>query len=157
MPFVPSRGLLISLILAGAIGCGGSSSGPGEVDAGVLCDLDRYTTTSLIALDMTTGLTWQRQEAPNKLTWEDAIAYCAALTLEGGGWHLATVTELQSIVVLGKAPTVDICAFPNTSASWFWTSSMLPGDALNAQAVYFGVGNTGSDSKAYTNRVRCVR
>jgi RNA polymerase sigma factor (sigma-70 family) len=74
--------------------------------------------------DNVTCLIWQRTPAPSTYTFTQAEAYCSALTLAGGGWHLPTRIELTSIVDTSRSgPAIDTTAFPGTPAQYFWTSS----------------------------------
>lgn len=46
--------------------------------------------------DPESGLTWQVEALPDG-DWEGAKLYCQNLTLEGGGWHLPTISELRTL------------------------------------------------------------
>lgn len=48
--------------------------------------------------DPATGLTWQSPADGAARTWDDAVAYCDALPLDGGGWRLPKVQELRSLI-----------------------------------------------------------
>jgi hypothetical protein len=50
--------------------------------------------------DTKSNLTWQQTVSSTAYTWADAKAYCAGVgtSLEGTGWRLPTIRELQSIV-----------------------------------------------------------
>jgi hypothetical protein len=126
-------------------------------------------TSEDLVIDNTTGLTWQRKVAgrtsasctgPVRLTRDQAMCYCSALSLPGAtyGWRLPTRAELMTIVLFGNgSPAIDLQAFPGTTAASFWTSSTSP-DGKGAWDVYFGNGamnNTGDLSAM--NLVRCVR
>jgi len=128
----------------------------------------RYTVTNGTVYDTLTQLTWQQAvpAAPvaagcsgTGCTQAGAIAYCAALPLDGGGWRLPQVSELLTLVDPTQFnPAIDPTAFPSTPAEDCWSSSAYVGAAGDAWAVYFYVGN----SYAYyntgsTRRVRCVR
>jgi RNA polymerase sigma factor (sigma-70 family) len=74
--------------------------------------------------DNVTCLIWQRTPAPSTYTFTQAKAYCSALTLAGGSWHLPTRIELTSIADTSRSgPAIDTTAFPGTPAQFFWTSS----------------------------------
>lgn len=47
--------------------------------------------------DSTSGLTWQVTPSDGMI-WEDAKSYCDNLSLDGGGWHLPTITELRTLI-----------------------------------------------------------
>ena len=48
--------------------------------------------------DSSSGLTWQYPTAVNWMAWQEAMDYCSNLTLDGGGWHLPTISELRSLI-----------------------------------------------------------
>jgi len=60
-----------------------------------------YTRSNDVVKDHITGLQWQDDvEAKTVMkTWSEAQNYCSDLGLDGGGWRLPTIQELQSIVV----------------------------------------------------------
>ncbi|MBH1988473.1 MAG: DUF1566 domain-containing protein [Myxococcaceae bacterium] len=63
-----------------------------------------------------------------------------------GSWRLPSVKELRTLVdVTTSNPSIDIYAFPNTPASWFWSSTQIAG-GVNAWFVYFHDGQIFSPS-----------
>lgn len=48
--------------------------------------------------DPASHLTWQYPTAVNWMGWQEAMDYCAQLTLGGGGWHLPTISELRTLI-----------------------------------------------------------
>lgn len=48
--------------------------------------------------DPATGLTWQNPAGAETLTFAEARAHCAGLSLAGGGWRLPRVQELRSLI-----------------------------------------------------------
>jgi formylglycine-generating enzyme required for sulfatase activity len=110
-------------------------------------------------LDNVTGLVWQRDVPSGDYTWQEAMDYCASLSLRGCAWRLPTRIELVSLVDFTKAdpgPTIDTTAFPNTPGDWFWSSSLWDGPAPAAWYVYFAYGYTYYADAASTGAVRCV-
>jgi hypothetical protein len=105
--------------------------------------------------DPLTGLVWQQTLGTNDYSQADGVAYCAGLTLAGGGWHLPTITELESIVDRRYSPTIDPTAFPSTPPAGFWSSSVASGG--NGWLVTFYGGYSSYDDTSATGRVRCVR
>ena len=70
-------------------------------------------------------------------------------------WRLPTKDELQGILASSGIPLIDTTWFPNTQASFYWSSSPYVGDFYGAWVVDFYDGFVyGSD---YSNRVRLVR
>jgi hypothetical protein len=47
--------------------------------------------------DPTSGLTWQNPPEAY-LGWAESKAYCAALALDGGGWHMPSISELRTLI-----------------------------------------------------------
>ena len=77
--------------------------------------------------DNVTGLLWQKavDMTTQKLAWDAAKSYCAALTLAGHTWRLPTRIELLSIVDFTRVGSaIDSTAFPGTpGGAYNWTSS----------------------------------
>ena len=48
-------------------------------------------------LDTTTNLEWEQNANNGPFNWPEAVNYANTLTLDGGGWHLATIGELQGL------------------------------------------------------------
>lgn len=119
----------------------------------------RYTIGNGAVYDTKTNLTWQQVISLSMHTQGDAASYCATLGLAGVTWRLPTMREILTIVDLSVAPpgpTIDVTAFPDTPAAFFWSStpySGTPGNAWSAQFQYgFAYGNLMSD----TSYARCV-
>jgi Protein of unknown function (DUF1566) len=105
------------------------------------------------------GLVWQ-QDVGQKQNWDDAKAFCAGLQLPGAGWRLPTISELQSLVVLGQIPmnpTVDRTAFPNTPSIGFWSSSPYLHAPHSAWVVLFHTGEVTNGVTDGSAAARCVR
>jgi WD40 repeat protein len=119
---------------------------------------ERYTISGGTVLDTLTKLTWQRSLDAATRSWSEAGAYCASLTLDGAGWRLPNMKELQTLIdERTTSPAIDRAAFPDTPSEAFWTSSPLVGGPVEAWFVnfYSGVSYTNVPENAY--RVRCVR
>jgi hypothetical protein len=105
------------------------------------------------------GLVWQQVVPTQKRTLEDAKAYCAALSLAGGGWRLPTVPELASLVSRGhEQPAIDEAP----SAVLWQLGSASPNLGVfdaHVWSVDFLDGMTRSSSTidASLRYVRCVR
>jgi hypothetical protein len=114
----------------------------------------------LTVTDTSTGLTWQRDESDSAYTWADAQSYCAVLALDGSGWTLPTLTQLQSIVdtTVAAPPTINQTMFPKTVTGAFWTSTPLTGSFSGyAWEVNFSNGSSYHFAVSVEYRVRCVR
>jgi hypothetical protein len=110
-------------------------------------------------LDTGTGLTWQRDVDATLYTWADAGTYCAALSLEGGGWRVPSMKELQTLLdARTMSPAIDPTFFPGTPVESFWSSSSWVDDPGFAWNVNFSLGYTRHKLTIDTPlRVRCVR
>jgi hypothetical protein len=89
--------------------CAPGYTGPGCASCedpnftGAFCDSCTNPSFSLpdcsgIWVDSTTGLTWENPASTGEYYWDEAIAYCQQLSLDGGGWKLPTISELRSLV-----------------------------------------------------------
>jgi hypothetical protein len=132
----------------------------------------RYTIPATgTVYDTKTKLTWQQAFANCGTSctagWGSSIQpgtaqyVCSGLTLNGSGWRLPTVGELQSLVdysqASGSAGMIDPTFFPGTPAFPFWSSTPQAGSSGNAWAVQFSDGSTEISGTANTWDVRCVR
>ena len=109
--------------------------------------------------DTATGLTWEQATAPGIYTWEQALDYCEDLILGSrSDWRLPTIKELDSIVDLTRYnPSINTAYFPDTAASWYWSSTTNAYDTNGAWVVYFGYGYDGSNDKNGSSYVCAVR
>jgi hypothetical protein len=115
--------------------------------------------------DTSTGLMWQQTASSNKMTWEDALAYCEALNLGGHiDWRLPTVKELISLIDYSRYnPAINTNYFPDTVASFFWSSTINANSTNNAWCINFYNGSTsgawglGFDGGGVGKSVRAVR
>ena len=93
-------------------------------------------------------LEWMRRPAPGRLRWDEAKAWCAASTLDGGGWRLPTRDELASLLRLSRDPFGD-------PLDWYWSSTpgVRPGSAWAAgEGAWINANPVAAES-----RVRCAR
>jgi hypothetical protein len=125
------------------------------VSSGRAAPSTRYTIANGTVYDTQTKLTWQREVSTS--TWDDAKAYCAGLSLDGGGWRVPSLGELQTIVDESTNPSVDAAAFPMTPSDYFWSSSPVVGDPSRAWTCFFANGSTYSFAVSKPESVRCVR
>ena len=89
-------------------------------------------------------------------------AYVARVNIAGlcgaNDWYLPSRKELRSLVNYdGASPVIDIRYFPNTSASFYWSSSPYAPNANGAWVVDFYDGNDDAFAKGGNGRVRLVR
>ncbi len=111
--------------------------------------------------DTSTQLVWQQDgTASGVLSAADAKAYCATLTLAGGGWRSPGVNEFQtlvdpSVVLTDSRPIFDPTAFPGTPSQANWW--LAPFDPLDPSNRYCGGGAVRKCPSVDAFRVRCVR
>jgi hypothetical protein len=108
--------------------------------------------------DTSTGLTWQKASSSGK-GWEQALAYCEGLNLGGyTDWRLPTVKELQGLADYSQYnPAINTTYFPDTAASWYWSSTTNVSDTNYAWLVDFDNGYVSYNYKDYAGYVRAVR
>jgi hypothetical protein len=75
-------------------------------------------------------------------------------------WRMPTIKELAYIVdhsIPYPGPTINTAYFPNTAASWYWSSTTHAGNTYYAWLMYFSYGSDRSLYKGYGNYARAVR
>ena len=73
-------------------------------------------------------------------------------------WRMPTKEELQGILASSGSPRIDTAWFPNTQATYYWTSSSNVGDANYAWGVGFSIGYVnGYGNRDSNGHVRLVR
>ncbi len=108
--------------------------------------------------DVSTQLTWQQAASADRVVWTDAAAACATLDLQGQGWRLPNMKELQTLVDESRAsPAIDTQAFPDTPAEGFWAATPLVGSTTSAWFVSFDEGIAYNALTTHLYRYRCVR
>jgi hypothetical protein len=106
--------------------------------------------------DTLTGLIWQKEATEETMTWEKAQEYCENLSLNGyTDWRLPAVKELLSLVDYSRYNPAT--KMPNTSSSFYWSSTTYAYNTNLAWGVYFSNGNDSYDYKDNSNYVRAVR
>jgi len=108
--------------------------------------------------DKCTGLMWQKETAPDRYTWQQALKYCENLTLAGhSDWRLPNVRELQSIVDYRRRnPSIDP-VFGAVPLS-YWSASSCVAEPQYAWRVLFFIGSVLVNDKTEGGySVRAVR
>ena len=107
--------------------------------------------------DLATGLVWQQLASDTTRDWNASVSYCAGLVLgERSEWRLPEVKELSSIIDDRiTQPSIDSRMFPETVASYYWSSSYF-GDSSRAWIVLFDSVFITSSRKSIARLVRCV-
>ena len=119
------------------------------------CYTSRYQVQpgGLTVHDQATGLTWQRSVWTGD--WSTVNAACNGM---GNGWRLPNLLELQSLVDDDRyEPSIDETAFPDTPATFFWSSAVSPVQTSVGWAVHFGDGGTGFIARTGVYQARCVQ
>jgi hypothetical protein len=109
--------------------------------------------------DTSTGLIWQQNAPDDIMNWEQALAYCEALSLaDKTDWRLPSINELRSLVDYGRrGPSIDTTYFPNARSTFYWSSTTYASDTTSAWCVYFLDGGGYSNQKTAITQVRAVR
>jgi hypothetical protein len=118
-----------------------------------------------IVRDNVTGLEWQQATAPgfgsgdypDRYSWQQALDYCAGLTLGGhSDWRLPTIQELASLVDISRInPAIDPVF--SAMASDYWSSTVYAYSTDAAWDVHFYSGYVTHGIKGYPSYVRAVR
>jgi len=156
--------MLISIVLTGVLGLYSGSANAASFVAGTGTQAGTVTdnTTNLMWLQCSDGLSGADCATGTAVTvtWDNAIAVCESLSFGGfTDWRLPTVKELKTIADMTKSsPAIDAFYFPNTVASFYWSSTSYAWDATNyALYVNFNDGHPYGTSKTGTYYTRCVR
>ena len=90
---------------------------------------------------------------------EDFINALNAANFGGfSDWRLPTIKELDTIVDLSRTyPSVDTAYFPNTKASYYWSSTTSADYTGSAWRLYFDYGYGNDYAKSSSSYVRAVR
>lgn len=109
-------------------------------------------------IDQGTGLEWQKIDSSTMHTWQNALAYCEALSLDDKtDWRVPNIRELKSLVDYSRDyPAIDP-SIPCRSSS-YWSSTTVANDShSSAWIVFFGNGDDVWKLTTGSTYVRCVR
>ncbi len=111
--------------------------------------------------DDKTGLVWQDDQvvSQNEMIYEEAIAYCQKLKLDGfEDWRLPSLKEAYTIVDLTQERPALKKGFEMRSDERFWTlTSFAKNPKKEAWRISMSYGEAEPYNKNRTYRVRCVR
>jgi len=109
--------------------------------------------------DNFTGLTWQKIQSPNLLSWEEALSYANSLILaEKNDWRLPNIKELQSLndPTLTK-PSFNKTFFPACLSGNYWSSTSMQNAATKAWDINIDYGIVSYNDKTLKENVLLVR
>jgi hypothetical protein len=105
-----------------------------------------------------TNLMWQKQDDATARTWDQALTYCAGLSLGGhADWRLPNIKELKSLADMTRHTLAIDPVFTGTQSSDYWSSTTAVSNATHAWLVHFFNGYLYNADKAVAGYVRCVR
>jgi hypothetical protein len=114
--------------------------------------------------DNYTCLIWQQSSSDKTptLSFDQAVAYCQGLSLNGRTWRLPTLNELASVVddvpSGNVSPAVDHTVFPDTNANaWYWTTTPYGSSTTEQWSLNFEDGFTKHQARSVLGVARCVR
>ncbi len=126
-------------------------------DGNYLINTPSYDAGANTVKDTRSGLEWQRAVAAPPVDWGSAKAYCAGLSLDGGGWRVPSRDELVSMMDYGKLPWPAVFGKPDINQPYFWASDTSAGDPKLAWTIDSIGAYAAPLDKTAANTVRCVR
>ena len=117
-------------------------------------------TTGLIWMRCSMGQVWDGTTCTGTAnTYRFGMANALKVTFAGqGDWRVPNIRELQTMVDRSVVnPAINRAAFPNTSASGFWSASAYAGSSDGAWGVNFYDGGADYSDKSNAFQVRLVR
>ena len=120
--------------------------------------------TELTWMRCSLGQTWSESDSnctgtATLHTWEGALVIATKTSFaQQSDWRLPNIKELASIVERRcYSPAINATVFPNTTSSFYWSSSPYANDYNYAWVVYFNYGSGGYNSEGGSPYVRLVR
>ena len=120
--------------------------------------------TSLMWLQCSLGQTYADNTCSDandatEHNWQDALEAAEGSDFASHtDWRLPNIKELSSLVARDRhEPTINIEAFPNTSSSFYWSSSPSAGDENKVWKLNFSEGYNLGSVRTETYYVRLVR
>jgi formylglycine-generating enzyme required for sulfatase activity len=110
-------------------------------------------------VDHYTGLVWLKVQAPDSLTWEQALAYCKGVSLAGKtDWRLPNIRELQSLNNAALVrPSFPKSFFPALLTGNYWSSTSMYLTATKAWDINIEYGIVSYSDKSIKENVLLVR
>jgi hypothetical protein len=124
-----------------------------------------YTVKTLaganVVEDSQTQLMWQQGQAPGVMPWAEAAAYCDKLDYAGfKDWRLPASHELATLIdytIAPPGPTLDLAAFPQAKAGFFWSGTKKIAAPEYVWRANFYKGRVNVAGISSFNDTRCVR
>jgi len=113
-----------------------------------------------VVLDKKNAIYWQDTLFSQKSSedWDDAIAYCEQLDLDGmKKWRLPTFKELLYIVDYTHSDPAIQPVFEYVNQGTYWTSIDFSATKSRAWTIDFRTGKTYYSYKTTNHSVRCVK
>jgi hypothetical protein len=147
-----------------------ASKDDGDLEKGVAWPTPRFTDNGNgTVTDKLTGLVWtENANAFGTRTWADALSDANSLASgshgledgsQAGDWRLPNFRELQSLIDFGlTGPALPAGhQFDNVQSDYYWSSSTLASDSMEAWTVSFNNGDLDASGKTGLCHVWCVR
>ena len=128
----------------------------------IVINAGAFSRNNGVVSDGTTNLEWQDEYSDNndsvkETTWQSAIDYCEALTLDGkSDWMLPNVRELFSLFGDTRYNPLVNEIFQNTNSKGYWSSTSILDMTDSVFIAIFSPGPSDAHKNA-NNSVRCVR
>ena len=120
-----------------------------------------YSRNLGVVTDHIIGLQWSDTENVGFDSWDEAGNYCKELILNGKGWRLPTIIELNSIILPSVYhPAIDTTAFQNYNSGTYgdyWTSSVGTGNTDKMWRLHLYGGSMNPTYKYNGGYSRCIR
>lgn len=109
--------------------------------------------------DNFTGLTWQKIQAQNTMTWEEALSYASTFSLAGkSDWRLPDIKELQSLNDEKlSSPSIDKTVFTELVTGRYWSSTSSINSSTKAWDLNTEFGIVSYSEKTAKDYVLLVR
>ena len=108
-----------------------------------------------IVKDTSTGLEWK--VGPDKDTdWNEARSWVKSLNLDGGGWRMPTMDELEGLYKRGKGDR-NMTTLLKTTGWWLWSGETKGSSDARSFVFDGGFGRSNGRSGYYTGRAFAVR
>jgi formylglycine-generating enzyme required for sulfatase activity len=109
--------------------------------------------------DNFTGLIWQKIQASNNMSWEEALVYSKTFTMGGNSdWRLPNIKEIQSLNdPLLSRPSFNKTFFTGISSGNFWSSTTLQNTSARAWDINVDFGVVSYNDKTLKQNILLVR